>query len=778
MIAAGEVITKPVNVIKELLENSLDAGATNIRITFQSGGLKLIEIIDNGCGISRSDAELLCHRYATSKLNTADDLTRVSTFGFRGEALASISEVADVEVRTFNPTYDYMGWHASYESGNLIKGIEDKYSPSIGTTIRVKNLFSRLVKRKKALQVNTTDEKKAIVDLVVRFAIHHRNKVTMILTDFKPPDLLCVMAPVELGPCIGSIYGLELENNLIYIECENTQCYEARVQIAFSYKQSTSSHQNSIFFIFINDRLVECSGLKHEVDGLIHQFLNMRDHISFVYLSLKVPPETVDVNTHPAKSTVTLESQTEITALIITTLREKLSTNLQSRTLKLNSTKPKNSDTQIEAKNSSQSIIDVISSPSSQQRLRLLAPGSLSQIPEVRATQPTTSSSRPYELVHNDSTQPKLHQYNWKKGKRNGRRNSLYDDDIRPWPGIDNIDLNDTKKRNVDAPFLEQICRNARGTRKNNGVDIIEIDSDDSYCPTITMGDSTSDMQSNIPDDNFYFNDMDQNFDSESLPDSEEPIRGPARKRRTLKLFSLFLLREKVLKNKSSELAQVIKNSIFVGTFDHKYGLIQYETGLYAINLKAFLCEQYYQFYLFDLGNFPPIDILPPGNRIQFIVQTSLDDLEKHEPESFSRLTYKTAESVVEKLLSHSSLLEDYLSITMTNDEILTIPNIVPGEIPNLIFLGRFLVYMANKVDFKDEYISIKKIGKVIANFYSEPPADLRNPDVQRNYHHLIEKKLWPAVKGYLIPPKKLMNAQYFSKITDTKVLYKVFERC
>lgn len=668
MIAAGEVVTRPVNVIKELLENSLDAGATNIRIKIEQGGLKLIDIIDNGHGIARSDADLLCQRFATSKLETSDDLTRIHTFGFRGEALASISEVANVEVSSHNKTFDDHGWTGKYKSGYLIGTIQEDPISKQGTHIIVRDLFSNLLNRKNALQAMFTEEKKAITDLVMRYAIHHRNHVTFILTDGKPPDLICSLAPIDLGPSIGCFFGLEFENNLTMIVAINKEIYDVNVELAISYKRFSGTNQISTFILFVNNRLVECNCLKHELEALISQHINVKENSTLVYIDLKVPPNEVDVNTHPAKTTVTLLNQVEITALIITHVRENFLSRAQASQLLIKrkqnlsgySPSTQKFPEHVNIHNFSQKLLDT---PKTQK------PGSQSQ------TQPNyCPTPRPYELVHNDCKQLSLTQM--KKSK--------------VWPEV-------------------------------------------------------------IP---------------------------PARSRRDLKLVSLMLLREKVVKSQAPELSKMIKHSVFVGTFDHKHALIQYDTGLYAINLKEYLIDLHYQFYLFDLGNFPAIRILPPGNKIHHFIQITLYDIEKHEPKEFESYKYKSVDAIMNKLHQHASLYQDYLNLTFSNEEIITIPNIVPQEVPPLVFLGRFLINLVNKVPYDNEYDCIRKMGLIIADFYSEPPANLRNFEVHAQYQKVVQEKLWLAIKNYQFISKRLLKPTYTTKVSDTKVLYKVFERC
>lgn len=667
-IAAGEVITKPFNVVKELLENSIDAGATNIKIFIDQGGLRLIEIIDNGHGMARENAELLCQRYTTSKLSSVDDLSRISTFGFRGEALASISEMADVEVRSHNTSVEDLGWQASYKHGILQAPLVERKMQSSGTHIRVTNLFDTIQPRKTALMSSFLDEKKSIIDLVTRYAIHHRKTITMSLKEnsSSPIDLVCSLAPAAIKPCIGNFFGVDMEEKLIELSIKNTEYYRADAYIVFSHKKSASNVHHLNFILFVNNRLVECDELKKEINAIAHEFLGAKQIRSLIYIALNVPPCDIDVNTHPAKASVTLHYQQEIIALILTELRSKFVTSLGSQTIVSKPPTQKTIGELVKSSQSSQTSSQKLNlSPNSERRLKIIAPGCFSQ-DQSPSSLTSTPAKRPHDLVHNDSAQLNL-------------------------------------------------------------------------------------SQLRIP---------------------------PNRIRRDLKLRSITELRKQVVSECSKDNSHIIKKSVFVGIFDHDRALIQNDTKLYAINLKAYLIEQVYQFYLFDIGNFPPIEILPPGNKIKYIIETYLDDLLKHEPKKYEKLVIKKPDKIIDKLLEHIDMFKDYLSLNLTTYEVLTIPNVIPNHIPNLLYLGKFLVDLANHVDYSEERKCLHKIGRIIAEFYSEPPANLKDNNVHRRYHQLVESRLFESVKRYLMPPEWLFTKENICQITDTKDLYKVFERC
>jgi DNA mismatch repair protein MLH1 len=672
LIAAGEVITRPFNVVKELVENSIDAGARNIRVSIEQGGLKSIEVIDNGHGIAKENAKLLCQRHTTSKLSSANELQRISTFGFRGEALSSISEVADVDVTTFNIKCDKMGWHGEYRHGALTKPVNDKYIQLPGTRIKVSELFSNTISRKKSLMTGSLDEKKDIVDLVTKLAIHHRDKITFMLNETGSNELVCSLAPVELGPCIGNFYGVQMESNLSEITIDadpqnetSRYNFKANIHVAFTYKKATSTLHHSSMIIFVNDRLVDCDELKREVGALILEYFGNKQYVSLVYIALKVPPTDIDVNTHPAKLTVTLHYQQEIIALILTEMRAKFNESLSLQVVPNHGAYQKTVGELIRHSSSQNQSSQLTQKLIQEDRLRQLAPNSLAQ---ARALNSSMPAKRPYEQVHNDSTQPSL-------------------------------------------------------------------------------------IQMRMP---------------------------PNRIRRDMNLMSLAELKERVAKEKTSDLASIktIKGSVFVGIFDHHRALIQHETKLYAINLKSFVKEQIYQFYLFDFGNFTPIEILPPGNKIQFMIETYLEDIRKHDKIRFEKLVHKTANAVIEELLKHADMYQDYLSIRLTQQEIITIPNIIPEHVPNLAYLGQFLVSLVNDVTYENETDCFNQLGRILADFYSNPPANIKDMRVQRKYHEFVEVRLYDAIKKYLILPEWLLTKQNICQITDTKDLYKVFERC
>uniref|UniRef100_A0A3B5L3N2 DNA mismatch repair protein MLH1 n=1 Tax=Xiphophorus couchianus TaxID=32473 RepID=A0A3B5L3N2_9TELE len=296
-IAAGEVIQRPANAVKEMIENCLDAKATNIQVTVKDGGLKLLQIQDNGTGIRKEDMEIVCERFTTSKLQTFEDLSAIATYGFRGEALASISHVAHVTITT--KTADAKcAYRASYSDGKL-KGPPKPCAGNQGTQILVEDLFYNVSTRRKALK-SPADEYSRIVDVVSRYAIHNSGKSFSVKKQGETVADVRTLPNASIVDNIRSVFGNPVSRELIEVGCQDQK-------LAFTLKGFISnanySMKRCILVLFINHRLVESSALKKAVETVYAAYLPKNSH-PFLYLSLEISPQNVDVNVHPTKHEV------------------------------------------------------------------------------------------------------------------------------------------------------------------------------------------------------------------------------------------------------------------------------------------------------------------------------------------------------------------------------------------------------------------------------------------------------------------------------------------
>ena len=303
-IAAGEVIHRPANALKELLENSIDAGSSNIAVVAKGGGLKLLQITDNGCGIKKDDLGIAVERFTTSKLREYDDLQSIGTFGFRGEALASISHVAHLCITTMTADSP-CAYKAHYSDSKLVPAKEgDTAEPRAcagvkGTVITVEDLFYNVPSRRQALK-NPTDEYAKILDVVSRYALRFPH------VGFTCKKMGDNTADVKTRPNssvkdnIRNIHGAALARELLEMSEESTA---PKVKVEAHLSNPNYSMKRLTLVLFINGRLVECGPVRRCLESVYSPYLPKGSH-PFVYMSLEFPPESLDVNVHPTKNEV------------------------------------------------------------------------------------------------------------------------------------------------------------------------------------------------------------------------------------------------------------------------------------------------------------------------------------------------------------------------------------------------------------------------------------------------------------------------------------------
>ncbi len=336
-IAAGEVVDRPASVVKELLENALDAGATRIRIEVEGGGRKLIRIVDNGCGMMRDDALLAFERHATSKLRTSDDLLSIATLGFRGEALPSIASIARLEMDT-RATEEAAGTHLEIVGGRMHR-VEDAGLPP-GTTIAVRDLFFNTPARRKFLKSETT-ELAHVTALVTHYALAHPDKHFEL---HSATHALLQASPVaQPADRIFQIFGKDTLDQLLPVAAEidlervglpapppwkQDEDYQPPVPghlrlSGFTSKPELEKLNRNSIYSFVNRRLVRDRLLLHAVS---EAYRNILPPTSFpvVLLFLELPPEEVDVNVHPAKTEVRFRQPGFLHDFVRDTLRNKL----------------------------------------------------------------------------------------------------------------------------------------------------------------------------------------------------------------------------------------------------------------------------------------------------------------------------------------------------------------------------------------------------------------------------------------------------------------------
>lgn len=298
--------------MKELLENSIDAQSTSIDIVVKNGGLNLLQITDNGTGINKDDLMIMCERYTTSKLQTFEDLSSIATYGFRGEALASISHIAHLTVTT--KTKDSpSAWRAKYLDGKMAEK-PNRTAGNVGTQITVENLFYNTKQRLKSFK-NASEEYSKILDVVGKYAMHSQGIAFSCKRHGDTRPSLTIQKSYTIVERIRHVYESSIANELISIniECNDEYSFisgEGQITNAnFSSKKSIPP------VLFINHRLVTCDPLRKALNQVYNNYLPKGGR-PFIYLSLEINPANVDVNIHPTKREVRFLFEEEIVELV------------------------------------------------------------------------------------------------------------------------------------------------------------------------------------------------------------------------------------------------------------------------------------------------------------------------------------------------------------------------------------------------------------------------------------------------------------------------------
>ncbi len=312
-IAAGEVIERPASVVKELVENSIDAGATNINVEIKNGGISYIRITDNGKGLVEDDMEIAFERHATSKIRAAEDLETVKSMGFRGEALASIAAIAKVEMKSKTADNE-TGYEVIVEGGNIIS--KQEIGCPQGTTITVQNLFFNTPVRYKFLKKDFT-EAGYIEDVITRIALVNPHIAIKLISSGK--TIIQTSGNGDLKGVIYNIYGKEIAENILDVDY---QYEDIRVKGVIG-KPSISRSNRSNQLFFVNKRYIKDKTLTSSAEQAFKGMITI-GKFGFLVLNLDINSQKVDVNVHPAKLEVRFEEESKVFKAVYHAIKDTL----------------------------------------------------------------------------------------------------------------------------------------------------------------------------------------------------------------------------------------------------------------------------------------------------------------------------------------------------------------------------------------------------------------------------------------------------------------------
>jgi DNA mismatch repair protein MutL len=314
-IAAGEVVQRPAAVVKELIENSIDAKASRISVLVQDAGKALIQVVDNGEGMSEQDASLAFRRHATSKIHSASDLEEIRTLGFRGEALASIAAVSQVELKTRTDSDD-LATHIRIEGSETIQ--KSKSALERGTNITVRNLFYNTPARRNFLKTRHT-ELKNITDVIVRMALAYPEVEWYYASD---DEVMLDLKPQSIEHRVAEVFGKSQFGSMFKFDDAN----ELMTANGFLGKPDFARKSRIEQFIFLNRRFIFSRMMNHAVFQAYEHLLE-KGSFPFFILNLTIDPKKIDVNVHPSKMEVKFENESNVYRVILSVVRKALAAN-------------------------------------------------------------------------------------------------------------------------------------------------------------------------------------------------------------------------------------------------------------------------------------------------------------------------------------------------------------------------------------------------------------------------------------------------------------------
>ncbi|XP_074531346.1 DNA mismatch repair protein Mlh1 [Halichoeres trimaculatus] len=710
-IAAGEVIQRPANCVKELIENCLDAKSTNVQVTVKEGGLKLLQIQDNGSGIRREDMEIVCERFTTSKLQTFDDLSQISTYGFRGEALASISHVAHVTITT--KTADAKcAYKASYSDGKL-KGTPKPCAGNQGTQIHVEDLFFNVSTRRKALK-SPSEEYSRIVEVVSRYAIHNSGKSFCVKKHGETAADVRTLPNATTTDNIRTIYGNTVSRELIEVGCEDQKL---NFKLKGFVSNANYSMKKCVLILFINHRLVESSALKKSLETVYAAYLPKNTH-PFLYLSLEIAPQNVDVNVHPTKHEVHFLHEDAVIESVQKHVESKLLGSNTSRTF----------------------------------FTQTLLPG-LTAGTEAK-TVPSESSERVYahQMIRTDCRSQKLDAF------------------LLPAP-----DPGPSKDPGSGAgPDPSCIPGSSPGSAQTGSVGVLE-DCDDAYLMA-----ALDEQEAKLEDEEGEKVHRKRPRNDQQEMEGKELSGVATPKRRVIKLNSLKELREEIKENTHTGLLEILQNHSFVGCVDPQWTLIQHQTKLYLLNTSKLSQELFFQILIYDFGNFGVLRLSTPAP-IYDLAMLALDSEESGWTEEDGPKE-GLAQYIVDFLKKKAEMLEDYFSLEIDQDGNLTgLPLLLDKFSPVMEGLPMFILRLATEVNWDDEKECFRDFSKECSTFYSiRKQFILQNePDAEAtSWRWTVEHVIFKALRSLLSPPRSFSEDGSVLQIANLPDLYKVFERC
>jgi DNA mismatch repair protein MLH1 len=759
--------------------------------------------------IQLEDFPILCERHTTSKLRAFDDLSKIATFGFRGEALASVTYVAHVSI-TSKTANSPCAYKASFSDGKLVAAsVNGKAEPQPcagvrGTTISAQDLFYNAPIRQRALS-NKNDEFRRCVEVVTKYAVHYQGvSFTCKRTGRSKADVHTLIA-ASRKDTIRTLYGQAIARELLPLTHKDETL---KVELDGLITNANFSTKKFELVLFINNRLVHCSSIRKAIDDVYSRFLPRNAH-PFVYLSVQMAPQNVDVNVHPTKREVHFLNEDEIVQAIQKSFEETLAGANQSRTfytqsvlsvsdavsntaaVSVSAAAAATNDSSLTRKRSYAEIkgsTDATARATSNRQL------SLSDVkfdaalitPQASTSSVTVSSSnsrvrkktrRDHDLVRTDSSNPQ------------GRLEAFFKRSVHGAPK-QSASKAATGTSTSSSSSSSNTSRPQARPRQLVNIDGSDSDSDSGSAPSgqnhIGIADNVSSSQKLIT-----------NADGK-----KQIIR-----RRPVLLQSVLTLREQVEADSCNAFPGLFKRGTFVGCVNDSFALMQRDTKLYLLNVPVLSRHLMYQRVLADFANFGRI-AFSQDVPIRDLIRVALDAPESNwNDEDGDRDTF--AENASKLITDRADMLADYFAIDIDEDGKLTaLPQLVENYTPPLALLPLFLLRLASEVDWSSELECFRTLASELASFYALSPGMYINGEsatsdaaaaaaaaapnagdvtvvddghIAKSLQQLqviVQHTLFPAFRKHFVVPQKVLDTACIVQVADLHQMYKIFERC
>lgn len=721
-IAAGEIIQHPVNVVKELLENSIDAKAKRIDITIENGGYQMIKVKDNGTGIRTEDLPLAAARHTTSKIHEYNDLMKIATFGFRGEALFSMSCCSHLKITT-KTEKDGIAYVASYIDGKLSGKIEPT-SADQGTTVEIKDLFYNNKIRIDARPKTNVDSRK-ISEVVAKYSVVYPEVAFRLISNDK--ELYRSKGNSTFDNVLREMYGIENKRaflNLMFQICGDVTC-----EVYLSHPSNTRPPRNNA--IFINGRLVNSDRIHHGIEGVYQDILSRGSH-PFYFIVLTMPPENVDVNIHPAKKEVRFLNEIEIISQITTNIQDTLS-----------------GLTSINA-----NIVEPLPNSRSQSRKNT------QELPENQTLITAYNSQVPHnqeELYQqNDSDIPSQENNSQNPGIDENHEYLNDDFDI---PDVDtpiqqphspiNLKDNTVNNSNITSneiiPKPPQIIDYQNEERNFSPSRPIALPPDVSDKPEKHIKPTESPKKITNKQKS-VFDELKYEPKTPHISDFFSQPKVISKSMRVVNLKSVLDLRADVENQKDPELKLFFENHQFVGFMGLSNILLKYNDELYICNTFALLKHYFYQRILSCFSNFSQVRLEPA-----VLINDCMEIMEVEYPGEYVDFFNDEAKQ---------QILNEYFSISIHDGVLYSLPLVLSGYAPSYTALAYFLTQLIEDVDWEDEKECFHQIILQLASLYSVIPDDENDEVITSKLQHDIMTIILPEMKKEEFRPshKLLVN--------------------